>query len=84
MKKLGVKKIALLFPLLAIVLLATVALLASCEQPYFSVRDRTEALYEVRVTPAANGRITAVPERAVEGTEVRFIVNPDPGYGLAP
>ena len=83
MKKLGVKKIALLFPLLAIVLLATVALLASCEQPYFSVRDRTEALYEVRVTPAANGRITAVPERAVEGTEVRFIVNPDPGYGLA-
>ena len=67
---------------LVLAMATTAVYLASCGQPDFQVREGMDVLHEVKVNTTVNGEVVAIPDRAVEGTEIRFVVNPEPGYRL--
>jgi len=45
-------------------------------------RGQREVVFDVIVVPVENGTVTAIPNRAIRGTLVTLVVNPDPGYRL--
>jgi hypothetical protein len=59
-----------------------VLLLAACNSPVLPDYDIRDVNYSVTILPSLHGTITPMPGRAIEGTEVHLVVNPDPGYVL--
>jgi hypothetical protein len=45
--------------------------------------EAVDVVYSVDVENCEHGSVTPVPVRGVEGTEIKIVVNPDPGYKLA-
>lgn len=63
-------------------LLALVVSLASCKNGLTSEFETTDVIYDVSVSATEHGTITAIPDRAFAGAEIKFIVNPQTGYKL--
>jgi hypothetical protein len=67
--------------LVVTVLLLSVVLL-TCEQALSPELNKIDVVYEMKISAMKHGEITAVPELGFAGTEVKFIINPEPGYKL--
>jgi hypothetical protein len=58
------------------------AMLSACEQPVSPEPEKTDVVYTVNIKTPEHGGITAIPEQGIEGAEIKFSVNPEPGYKL--
>jgi hypothetical protein len=64
--------------------LACAALLCACQMdgPAASSAASADVVYSVDVDDSEHGSVIPVPARAVEGTDIKIVVDPDPGYKL--
>ncbi|MDR0388262.1 MAG: hypothetical protein LBH57_09535 [Treponema sp.] len=57
-------------------------LLSACGQALSPELEKIDVVYTVNIRASEHGSITAIPEQGIEGAEIKFSVNPEPGYKL--
>ncbi len=68
-------------PLAVVLLLFSALCLTTCHHAFLP-HEEIDAMYDAKVGTMSNGTIIAIPEKGMEGAEIQFIINPDPGYKL--
>ncbi|MDR0387320.1 MAG: hypothetical protein LBH57_04720, partial [Treponema sp.] len=64
------------------VFLYLVSILNGCEQSVSSELEKIDVVYTVNISTPEHGSITAIPEQGIEGAEIKFSIDPEPGYKL--
>jgi hypothetical protein len=62
--------------------ISLIVMLGTCGQPVFPDLEKLDVVYTVNIKAPEHGYITAIPEQGIEGAEIKFSVNPEPGYKL--
>jgi hypothetical protein len=57
-------------------------LLSACGQAVSPELEKIDVIYTVSISAPEHGTVTAIPEQGIEGAEIKFSVNPEPGYKL--
>jgi hypothetical protein len=65
-----------------VVFLYLVFALNGCEQSPSPELEKIDVVYTVNISATRHGSVDAVPQQGIEGSEIKFSVNPDPGYKL--
>jgi hypothetical protein len=57
-------------------------MLSACGQAVSPEQEKIDVVYTASISASEHGTITAIPEQGIEGAEIKFSVNPEPGYKL--
>lgn len=59
-------------------------ILMGCDHSFNPDLNKLDTVFFARVKPMTHGSVTVIPDSGIVGTEIKVLVNPQPGYKLEP